>query len=177
MTKEEKLLFEVLDYVQLSEIPESTETVKDVWIYAIMKVRDHANAENYAIARAIDGKKFSYIKTFGTNGIAEVLSIHPYKFLDMSYAAGIKSEADMRRFVSEVYGVAREEVDKISKEDLLRLFFAYGIKRQLSGDVSPVKLADRREKAARKAEADKTEILKPKRKYNGKLNRKTDAEA
>lgn len=140
--------FEALKYAQVPQVPEKATEDTPVWIYAIAKVLTYTLSEAYIIVKNSYGGDPEIIKTFCPGGVARVLSVHPYKFLDTSYVPKLSGEADTRAFLAKIYGVDRSEVNKLKKAALLKLLYCWCMKKQLEDE------AEKKEIALARAEAD-----------------------
>lgn len=132
MTKSEFEELEVLRYAGVPEIPEAVTDKDPVWIDAIAKVMTVTGRVSYAIVRCIEyGKAPAIRKMLNDEGIARIISIHPYKFLDASFVPKFQNAAETKKFIANVYGVPWEQVLKLKKEELMRLLYTHCIKAQL----------------------------------------------
>ncbi|MBR3467085.1 MAG: hypothetical protein IKH15_07710 [Bacteroidales bacterium] len=132
MTKLELEELEVLRYANVPEIPAAADEHTPVWIYAIAKILTTNAQESYAIVRMNYGRVPTVVKTFNDKGIGKIVSVHPYKFLDSNFVPKLENAAATKKYIAAAYGVSEEEVKKLKKEELLRLFYSHCIKSQLT---------------------------------------------
>ena len=155
MKREEKLLFDALQFANIVELP--AETVKEntaVWVRGIAKVVNRCNEVSYAVVRNVYGKAPQFIKMFDNKGVRDIVDIYPYTMLDMSFAAGITKIEHLRGAVAQVYNRPYAEVKALSKEELKILFYNYGIKLQEKGIIKPIEIQLNTEDNERNSESE-----------------------
>ena len=134
MTKTEQEEFAALKWAGVPEIPAVEDKKTPVWIYAIAKVTTTSNRQSYAIVRQDYGRKPNMILSFTDEGILRVDSVHPYKFLDANFVPKLENAAATKGFVAKAYGVPLENIMRLKKHEILRLFYMHCIKTQLESE-------------------------------------------
>lgn len=134
ITRTEREEFEALNWAGVPEIPAAEDKDTPVWIYAIAVVTTTANRKSYAIVRQDYGRRPNMIKTFTDEGIARIDSVHPYKFLDANFVPKMENAAATKAYVAGAYGVTTDEIAKLKKPEILRLFYMHCIKTQLAAE-------------------------------------------
>lgn len=132
MTKTEIRELDALKYASLPQLPEPLGQDTPIWIRAIGKVRMNNLSVGYAIVRNTFTDTPRTEKIFGDGSIASIVSIHPYEFLDAKYLPNISGEKEARAFVARAYGLRREQVRALTKENVRALIYNYCAKRQLA---------------------------------------------
>lgn len=130
MNKTQQDETQALMYAGLPEMPAEADATTPVWINAIAKCLSHNLRETYAIVKMNYGKSPIIVRSFNTDGIAKVVSVHPYKFLDAKFVPKFSRAADTNQYIANVYGVSVSSVSKLKKEERLRLFYTHCIKQQ-----------------------------------------------
>lgn len=162
MTQEQKKEFDVLRATGLASMPEEAKPNGPIWVRAILKVKTFRGGTSYALATGEDGTDYRIIRTFDSDGIAAVVSIHPYERLNRKYLPAQGSRHELINFISDTYGVDREKVESLTGEDLRKLIIASAIRRQLAEDQreSTMELSRDAELEQNKAESIKIEETK-----------------
>lgn len=132
MTKTEREELLALEWAGMPEVPQEATDGTPVWIYAIARVLTYTSRESWAIVRMDYGRTPAVVKTFSDGGVARILSIHPYKFLDDRFVPKMENAAATKNFIAAAYGVPPDSVARLKKPDLLRLFYMHCIKDQLA---------------------------------------------
>lgn len=132
MTRTEKDEFYALGWAGIPELPAEADEKTPVWIYAVARITTRTCRDSYAIVRMNYGRTPEIIKAFNDEGVAGIVSVHPYKFLDSRFVPKMESAAETKRYIANVYGVPEESVKKLKKEEQLRLFYTHCIKTQLA---------------------------------------------
>lgn len=130
MRKEEERELAALEYAGQPRLPEVVNEDTPLWIYAIAKVRMTNLNIGYAILRNFIADTPGIVKVFGDAAIADVVSVHPYLFLDKKYVPTLKDEDEARAYVAKAYSLDNVP-KKWSKEMLTRLILADAAQRQL----------------------------------------------
>lgn len=132
MTAYERDELEALQYAGVPEIPAKVGKDTPVWIDAIAKIVTVTGRDSLAIVRQKEyGKEPVIRKVFNTDGVAKVVSVHPYKFLDGNFVPKLEDAAATKRYIASAYGVPVEKVDGRKKDELKALFYTHCIKAQL----------------------------------------------
>ena len=134
MTRTEIDELDALRFAGVPEMPAKADENTPVWIYAIARVTTITMQQSYAIVRMNYGKAPVIVRSFTVDGIATIDSVHPYKFLDAAFVPQLDSAAATKQYVASAYGVGIEEVKKLKKPELLRLFYMHCIKAQLAAE-------------------------------------------
>ena len=139
MTQTERDEFDALQWAGVPEVPAEADKDTPVWIYAIAKVTTLSCRESYAIVKMNYGREPVVVKSFCSDGIGRVDSIHPYKFLDGRFVPKFDSASAMKSYIASSYGVTMESVAKLKKPELLRLFYIHCMKTQLEAEKQQIK--------------------------------------
>lgn len=135
MTKYEIDELLTLQFAGVPEIPAPVGKNTPVWIDAIAKVITVTGRESLAIVRQREyGKPPVIRKTFNDDGVAKVVSLHPYKFLDGGFVPKMEDAAATKRYIAAAYGVPLEKVTGLKKDELKALFYTHCIKMQLENE-------------------------------------------
>lgn len=134
MTEEQKKEFEALRSAGLGALPAEARENGPIWVKAVLKVRTFRGGISYALAVGTDGRGYKITRTFDSDGIAKVLSVHPYEHLDRKHLSEPRSRSELVSVVSEAYGVDAEKVGALDEDELGRLLMAIAIRRQLAAD-------------------------------------------
>ena len=131
MTRMEIAELDALRYAGVPEMPAEADEHTPVWIYAIARVTTNILTESYAIVKMDYGRSPIVIRSFTDEGIVRIDSVHPFKFLDARFVPSLESAVATKQYVAQAYGVSVDEVKKLKKPDILRLFYMHCIKTQL----------------------------------------------
>ena len=131
MIKTEKEEMLALRWAGVPEVPAPADENTPVWIYAIARVRLSNMRESYAIVAMDYGRDPKVIKSFSEARITEIISVHPYKFLDGMFVPKLESAAATKEYIANAYGVDHSKVASLKKPELMRLLYTHCIKRQL----------------------------------------------
>lgn len=132
MTRLELEELSALQYAGVPELPEEADEKTPVWIDAIARILTANAQEGFAIVRMNYGRTPSIMKTFNDGGIARIVSVHPYKFLDANFVPKLSNTTATKQYIAQAYGVPMEKVAHLKKDELLRLFYSHCIKSQLA---------------------------------------------
>lgn len=134
MTKTEMDELDALRFAGVPEVPAQADENTPVWIYAIARVTTTTMRQSYAIVRMNYGRDPVIVRSFTVEGIAAIDSVHPYKFLDAAFVPKLDNAAATKQYVASAYGVDVDEVKKLKKPEILRLFYMHCIKVQLEAE-------------------------------------------
>lgn len=157
MTRLEEVEMMALQYAQVPSMPDELDDSTPVWVYAIGMVLLRSGATSYVILRNRYGYAPQVIKAFDQDGVVSIVSIHPYRFLDKAVLPPVGNVAGLRSYLSKVYDVPKERVEKLTKDELMKLTYSYCIKYQVARDKSEEGRMDRVE-ADRAARSERKEI-------------------
>lgn len=106
MNIKEESLSKALSFVGIPELPKAyREGSGDVWLEALVLVRKMNTTQSYCIAERSSEGKITYKKDFGTmSPILGLVSIHPYKILDIERFIPYKTIEQKRKAVVDLLG-------------------------------------------------------------------------
>lgn len=159
--KQKEQEFEVLSYAGIPSIPESLNDEMPVWVKAVAKVRNRNGGISYAIVSHVYGGNPKYIKTFDSSGIAKLISIHPYEFLNSGAIPEFPNITKLRAFLAKAYHVPIPKVAKLDQDNLKKLLINYCIEKQLEKSRQEAEAIERIEnKRIAEAEAEAEAVRK-----------------
>lgn len=135
MTQEQKKEFDVLREAGLASMPEKERPGGPIWVKAVLKVRTYRGGTSYALATGTDGSGYRIVRTFDADGIASVISVHPYENLNRKYLPEPRNRHELVNYISDAYGVETERVESLAEEELRRLLVASAVRRQIAEDL------------------------------------------
>lgn len=105
----EKTLLDALCTVNLPELP-PVWNEEDVFLRAIVKVRKADNSEAYGLmSKNVEGED-NITQIFGSVcAIKQVISIHPYTFLESKYMPETKGKAEKMEYLRKFYCLTTTE--------------------------------------------------------------------
>lgn len=135
MTRDE-LIMNVLDITKQPSVPEPIGKKETrVWVRAISRIRKCNNAEGFALVRNVHGGTPRIVKVFDDMGVAEILDVRPYEWLEDSYVEKItelsSDKALLREFLTAAYGIPADRLKSTSLEKATNLACNYYIDRQI----------------------------------------------
>lgn len=125
MTRYERLEYDVLTTAGIPSLPKPVDMKScGFWKRAIVKVATRGLDESFAIVRN-EESRIIYEKVFGTGGISCIKEFMPFEWYSTELPAGIGTKDDLRKFISDEYGVDYSEVKDLSEEKLEKLYKKY----------------------------------------------------
>lgn len=140
MNTNEKLITHVLLYTGCPSVPEAVENDNDgrIWVKAIAKVRKCNNVEGFAVITNVYDGVPRILKVFDDYGVGEILSIHPYEWLEEKVCEKIRTASanprSLRLFISEAYGIPSARLKTVTVEKATALAWNWCIRRQIELD-------------------------------------------
>lgn len=137
MNTNEKLLTQVLIYTGCPSVPDAVDNEEDgrIWVKAIAHVRKCNNMDGFAVITNVYDGVPRILKVFDDYGVGEILSIHPYEWLDAKVYEKIKEAAanpqSLRSFISEAYGIPSARLKTVTVEKATALAWNWCIRRQI----------------------------------------------
>lgn len=116
---EEDSLYEALNYLRLSEMPDEYNPESgNIWVKSLVRVRKMDTSISYAVALNNGRGGYRFVKDFGrTSQIIEVLNNFPLAFLEKRDIPSFRRQEDFIEFLKE-YGYDEDECRSlISRKD------------------------------------------------------------
>lgn len=138
MTRDE-LIVSILDITKQPCIPEPIGKKESrIWVRAISRVRKCNNAEGFALVRNVQGGTPRIVKVFDDMGVAEILDIRPYEWLEDKYLNKLNEVSSdkglLREFLTAAYGIPGERLKTTSLDRATNLACNYFIDKQIKGE-------------------------------------------
>lgn len=134
----EKLIMTVLELTGLPAIPEPlARGEKRVWVRAVARVLKCNNNEGFALLRNVYDGVPRIIKSFDDHGVAKILDIRPYEWLEKRFVGKVEEilsdPRQTKAFVAAAYGIPEERLRTTSTAKARSLVYNYCIEEQIKG--------------------------------------------
>lgn len=134
MTHTQNEELQAIMYAQVPEIPAAEDKNTPIWIFAIAKCLTYSCRETFAIVRMNYGKPPYIVRAFNTDGVAKILSVHPYKFLDNRFVPKLETKEAVIEFLAKAYDKDPNYIKSLKKADRMKLFYDCCIQTQLANE-------------------------------------------
>lgn len=131
----EKTLLDALCAVNLPELP-PVWNEEDVFLHAVVKVRKADNSEAYGLmSKNVEGED-NITRIFGSIcSIKQIISIHPYTFLESKYMPETKGKVEKMEYLQKFYSLPTTEAfEKMKLSELNKEILKTAIIRQLQNE-------------------------------------------
>lgn len=131
----EKTLLDALCAVNLPELP-PVWNEEDVFLHAIVKVRKADNSEAYGLMSKNIEAEDNITQIFGSVCyIKQIISIHPYTFLESKYMPETKGKAEKMEYLRKFFNLpTTEPFESMKLGELNKEILKTAIIRQLKND-------------------------------------------